>query len=55
MSKPRPETSSDYIYTAAREAQPHLRRPYAPLNNPAPQAEAAIMWGTPLFMDDSLG
>jgi uncharacterized protein YdhG (YjbR/CyaY superfamily) len=47
----RPTTIAEYIRAAPREAQPHLRRLYAILKRVAPEAEEAIKWGTPFFVE----
>lgn len=49
-SKP-PTTIAGYIRAAPREGQPHLRRLYAVLKSVAPEAEEAIKWGTPFFVE----
>jgi uncharacterized protein YdhG (YjbR/CyaY superfamily) len=51
MAKKRPTTIAEYIRAAPREGQPHLRRLYAILKSVAPQAEEAIKWGTPFFVE----
>lgn len=50
MSK-RPTTIAAYIRAAPREGQPHLRRLYRILKDVAPEAEEAIKWGTPFFVE----
>jgi uncharacterized protein YdhG (YjbR/CyaY superfamily) len=47
----RPATIAAYIRAAPRAAQPHLRRLYAVLKSVAPEAEEAIKWGTPFFVE----
>lgn len=47
----RPTTIPEYIRAAPREGQPHLRRLYALLKSTAPDAEEAIKWGTPFFVE----
>ena len=47
----RPTTITEYIQTAPRHGQPHLRRLYAILKSVAPDAEEAIKWGTPFFVE----
>jgi uncharacterized protein YdhG (YjbR/CyaY superfamily) len=47
----RPTTITAYIQAAPREGQPHLRRLYAILKGVAPEAEEAIKWGTPFFVE----
>ncbi len=51
MASKRPATIAEYIRAAPREGQPHLRRLYAILRNVAPEAEEAIKWGTPFFVE----
>jgi len=51
QSSRRPTTIAAYIQAAPREGQPHLRRLYAILKSVAPQAEEAIKWGTPFFVE----
>ena len=51
MAGKRPTTIADYIQAAPREGQPHLRRLYAILKRVAPQAEEAIKWGIPFFVE----
>lgn len=51
MEKPRPTTITGYIQAAPRAGQPHLRQLYAILKSVAPQAEEAIKWGTPFFVE----
>jgi uncharacterized protein YdhG (YjbR/CyaY superfamily) len=46
-----PTTIAEYIRAAPREGQPHLRRLYAILKSVAPEAEEAIKWGTPFFVE----
>ena len=46
-----PTTIAEYIGAAPREGQPHLRRLYAILKSVAPEAEEAIKWGTPFFVE----
>lgn len=47
----RPTTIPEYIEAAPRAGQPHLRRIYAILKSVAPEAEEAIKWGTPFFVE----
>ena len=47
----RPTTIAEYIRAAPREGQPHLRRLYTILKSVAPDAEEAIKWGTPFFVE----
>ena len=51
MATTRPTTIAEYIRAAPREGQPHLRRLYALLKSVAPEAEEAIKWGTPFFVE----
>jgi len=51
MTAPRPTTIAEYIAAAPSEGQPHLRRLHALLRSVAPQAEEAIKWGTPFFVE----
>jgi uncharacterized protein YdhG (YjbR/CyaY superfamily) len=51
MASKRPTTIAQYIRAAPREGQPHLRRLYAILKSVAPEAEEAIKWGTPFFVE----
>lgn len=51
MAGKRPTTIAEYIQAAPREGQPHLRRLYALLKSVAPEADEAIKWGTPFFVE----
>lgn len=51
MASKRPTTIDEYIRSAPREGQPHLRRLYAILKEVAPEAVEAIKWGTPFFVE----
>ncbi len=51
MAGKRPTTIAEYIQMAPRAAQPHLRRLYAILKSVAPEAEEAIKWGNPFFVE----
>ena len=51
MAGKRPTTIAEYIQTAPLEGHPHLRRLYAILKSVAPEAEEAIKWGTPFFVE----
>lgn len=51
MASKRPTTIAGYIRAAPREGQPHLRQMYAILKSVAPEAEEAIKWGTPFFVE----
>ncbi|KFN43050.1 iron chaperone [Arenimonas oryziterrae] len=48
---PRPTTIAEYLQAAPREGQPHLRRLYALLKRVAPNAQEAIKWGNPFFVE----
>lgn len=49
MPRTRPQTISEYISFAPREAQQHLQKLYAVLKKAAPNATEAIKWGSPVF------
>ncbi len=51
MPGKRPTTIDEYIRAAPTAGQPHLRRMHALLKSVAPQAEEAIKWGTPFFVE----
>lgn len=51
MAAKRPTTIAEYIEAAPPAGQPHLRRLYAILKSVAPEAEEAIKWGTPFFVE----
>ena len=51
MAGKRPETISDYINSAPAVGQPHLRKLYAILKREAPDAQEAIKWGNPFFVE----
>ncbi|MCE9603878.1 MAG: DUF1801 domain-containing protein [Planctomycetia bacterium] len=51
MASKSPTTIAEYIRAAPREGRPHLRRVYAILKSVAPEAEEAIKWGTPFFVE----
>lgn len=51
MATKRPTTIAEYIRAAPREGHPHLRRLYAILKSVAPNADEAIKWGTPFFVE----
>lgn len=44
-------TIAEYIKAAPAAGQPHLQRIYAILKNVAPDAEEAIKWGVPFFIE----
>lgn len=51
MASKRPTTIAEYIQAAPAKGQPHLRRMHAILRSVAPEAEEAIKWGTPFFVE----
>lgn len=51
MAVKHPTTIAAYIQAAPPEGRPHLRRLYAILKEVAPEAEEAIKWGTPFFVE----
>jgi uncharacterized protein YdhG (YjbR/CyaY superfamily) len=51
MASKRPTTIAEYIAAAPLEGHPHLHRLYALLKSVAPDAEEAIKWGTPFFIE----
>lgn len=51
MPSKRPATIEEYIRAVPPEGQPHLRRIYAILKSVAPDAEEAIKWGNPFFIE----
>jgi len=51
MTDKRPTTIAGYIEAAPREGQAHLHQLHALLKSVAPQAEEAIKWGTPFFVE----
>lgn len=51
MAGKRPTTIADYIKAAPPEGQPHLRQLYALLKRVAPDAQEAIKWGNPFFIE----
>jgi uncharacterized protein YdhG (YjbR/CyaY superfamily) len=51
MAGKRPTSIAGYIEAAPRAGQPHLRRLYAILKQAAPEAEEAIKWGMPFFVE----
>jgi uncharacterized protein YdhG (YjbR/CyaY superfamily) len=51
MARKRPTTIAEYIRSAPPAAQPHLRQVYAILKSVAPDAEEAIKWNVPFFVD----
>jgi uncharacterized protein YdhG (YjbR/CyaY superfamily) len=51
MPTKRPTTIAEYIRAAPPAGQPHLRRLHAILKSVAPDAEEAIKWGTPFFVE----
>lgn len=51
MANPRPTTIHEYIQAAPSAGQAHLHQLYALLKSVAPDAEEAIKWGTPFFVE----
>jgi uncharacterized protein YdhG (YjbR/CyaY superfamily) len=51
MASKRPTTIAAYIDAAPAAGQPHLRQLYAILKAAAPEAEEALKWGTPFFVE----
>ncbi|APW42064.1 iron chaperone [Rhodoferax saidenbachensis] len=51
MTTQRPTTIAEYIQAAPAKGKPHLQRVYAILKSVAPEAEEAIKWGTPFFLE----
>ncbi len=51
MASQRPTTIAEYIQTAPSVGQAHLRQIYAILKSVAPDAQEAIKWGTPFFVE----
>lgn len=51
MAKNAPATITDYIQAAPAEGQAHLYQLYELLKSVAPEAEEAIKWGTPFFIE----
>ena len=51
MTGKRQTTIAAYIRAAPRAGRPHLRRLYAILRRVAPDAQEAIKWGTPFFVE----
>ncbi len=51
MASRRPTTIAQYIAAAPAAGQPHLRQVYAILKDVAPQAQEAIKWGNPFFVE----
>ena len=51
LASNRTTTIPEYIRSAPREGQPHLRRLYEILKSVAPEAEEAIKWGVPFFVE----
>lgn len=51
MASKKPTTIAEYIQTAPDEGQAHLRQLYTILKSVAPDAEEAIKWGTPFFVE----
>ena len=51
MPARKPTTVAQYIEAAPREGQPHLRKLRALLRKAAPNAEEAIKWGQPFYIE----
>ncbi|MET0580475.1 MAG: DUF1801 domain-containing protein [Pseudoxanthomonas sp.] len=51
MPAKRPTTIAEYIQAAPAAGQPHLRKLYAILKSVAPEAQEAIKWGNPFFVE----
>ena len=51
MTGKRPTTIAEYIEAAPAEGQPHLRTLYGILKSVAPEAQEAIKWGAPFFVE----
>lgn len=51
MAGKRPTTIAEYIQAAPPQGQPHLRQLHALLKRAAPDAQEAIKWGTPFFVE----
>lgn len=51
MTKKRPTTIAEYIAAAPPKGQALLRELYAILKSEAPDAQEAIKWGNPFFID----
>lgn len=51
MAGARPATIADYIDAAPPAGQPHLHRLHAILSEVAPDAQQAIKWGAPFFIE----
>ncbi len=49
MSKTRPTTIAEYIDSAPKEAQKHLRELHAILRDVAPGAKEGMKWSSPVF------
>ena len=51
MATKKPTTIAEYIRGAPRAGQPHLRKLYKILKKAAPDAQEAIKWGMPFFIE----
>ncbi len=51
MAGKRPTTIAEYIQAAPSAGQPHCHQIYAILKSVAPNAQEAIKWGTPFFVE----
>jgi uncharacterized protein YdhG (YjbR/CyaY superfamily) len=54
MATTKPKTVAEYIETAPREAQKHLREIRSILKAAAPRATEAIKWGSPVLEDQRI-
>ena len=51
MTRERPTTIAEYIHAAPKAGQTLLHQLYAILKSVAPDAQEAIKWGTPFFVE----
>jgi uncharacterized protein YdhG (YjbR/CyaY superfamily) len=51
MPKTRPTTIAEYIASAPKAGQPHLRKLHSLLKSAAPKAQEAIKWNMPFFVE----
>ena len=51
MADTRPTSIAEYIRQAPAQARPHLKRLHALLAEVAPEAQQAIKWGMPFFIE----
>jgi len=54
MSKTKPTTIAEYMNSAPKEAQKHLREMYAILKKVAPGATEGMKWGSPVFEENRI-